>query len=509
MKEFSIDIFNHKISKCIIACAIFILISVSISLKINLNIADLGRHLKNGEYFFINWQPIKTNFYSYTMNDKFTINHHWLSGVIFYLVYRLSGFYGLSLFYFSLYLLVLLLLFSLAQKKSNFYPALITLIIGIPLFAHRREIRPEIFSYLGIVLYLLIFENLTKIKNLKLALFCLLLYQTFWSNSHILAVLGPFIAGIYLLERIIKKIYQDIIILITFLFSSILSLVITPFGYQGLLGSLSIMHEYGYRLAENMNLWFMINWSQGGLWIYQYSLFLIVLIIFLVLWQVYKLKNIRTLDILVIIFGFIAFLMNRNLPMFGIISTLWLAELLNKYINRVKIYIITMILSLLILILANGNLRLINPNTGFGLSIGNEKSAQFFKSQRIQGPIFNNYDIGGFLIFELFPEEKVFVDNRPEAYSKSFFENIYNPALTNEVNWLALDKQYSFNVIYFYRRDMTDNAQSFLYRRTQDPQWVPIYVDDFILILIKNEVKNKKLIEKYGLAKEIFTQSKN
>ena len=92
---------------------------------------------------------------------------------------------------------------------------------------------------------------------------------------------------------------------------------------------------------------------------------------------------------------------------------------------------------------------------------------------------------------------------------KSFFENIYNPALTNEVNWLALDKQYSFNVIYFYRRDMTDNAQSFLYRRTQDPQWVPIYVDDFILILIKNEVKNKKLIEKYGLAKEIFTQSKN
>jgi len=51
----------------------------------------------------------------------------------------------------------------------------------------------------------------------------------------------------------------------------------------------------------------------------------------------------------------------------------------------------------------------------------------FFKENNLQGPIFNNYDIGGYLIFNLFPQEKVFVDNRPETYSSEFFQEDYIP----------------------------------------------------------------------------------
>ena len=39
-----------------------------------------------------------------------------------------------------------------------------------------------------------------------------------------------------------------------------------------------------------------------------------------------------------------------------------------------------------------------------GLSPYIQESALFFRHNNIEGPIFNNYDIGGYLIFNLFPQ---------------------------------------------------------------------------------------------------------
>ncbi|MBF0479053.1 MAG: hypothetical protein HQL26_06185 [Candidatus Omnitrophica bacterium] len=138
-----------------------------------------------------------------------------------------------------------------------------------------------------------------------------------------------------------------------------------------------------------------------------------------------------------------------------------------------------------------------------GTMPGAESAANFFKQNHLQGPIFNNYDIGGYLILSLFPE-KVFVDNRPEAYSVDFFKNTYVPMQENDNEWFAQDQKYHFNVIFFYRHDLTPWGQSFLIRRIRDPQWAPVFVDAYTLILVKREGKNKGVIEKYELPQEIF-----
>jgi hypothetical protein len=64
---------------------------------------------------------------------------------------------------------------------------------------------------------------------------------------------------------------------------------------------------------------------------------------------------------------------------------------------------------------------------GLGL-IDCNKSAEFIKGNKVEGPYFNNYDIGGYFIFHLFPTYKPFVDNRPEAYSVDFFNEIFHGA---------------------------------------------------------------------------------
>jgi len=499
---------ESKPVKLFIVVVLSFILFIILSQKIDLVTADLGRHLKNGEYFFQQFKPVTTNYYSYTLPENPTVNHHWFSGAIFYLVYKLAGFYGLSLFYVGLYVLALGLLFGLSVKKNGFYPTLFSFILFIPLFAHRREIRPEIFSYLGIIFYLLIFEQFVKINKQNLILGLLFIYQLFWSNSHIYAFIGPVIVGLYILNNLIRKKYQNIRQLLTYELLAILSLILTPFGLTGFIKSLFIMHQYGYRLAENMSLWFMINWTQGKDWIYIYGLVLIISSIIYILFSVIKNKKISVLEILVIMTGVGAFIMNRNLPLFAIFTVLYLSKVVNKNITKVKTYYLVMIIFVLTIVFG-AKFNLVNANNGFGLQDNIEKSAIFYKSQKLAGPIFNNYDDGGYLIYELFPQEKVFVDNRPEAYTKEFFDKVYNPALADENKWQEIDEKYNLNTIYFYRHDMTDNAQAFLLRRIQDQNWVPVYVDDWMLMLLKDTELNADLINKFALPKEIFSMGGN
>jgi hypothetical protein len=133
---------------------------------------------------------------------------------------------------------------------------------------------------------------------------------------------------------------------------------------------------------------------------------------------------------------------------------------------------------------------------------GVNASAEFFKEQNIKGPIFNDYDIGGYLIFNLYPE-KVFVDNRPEAYTVDFFEN-YKLMQTDSLKWKEMDEKYQFNSIFFSHRDYTPWAQAFLISRIQDSTWAPVFVDGYNIIFLKRNEQNKEIITKYEIPKSRF-----
>ena len=122
----------------------------------------------------------------------------------------------------------------------------------------------------------------------------------------------------------------------------------------------------------------------------------------------------------------------------------------------------------------------------------------------MQGPIFNNYDIGGYLIFHLFPQEKVFVDNRPETYPPNFFQNVYVPMQEDEQIWGEKSVEYNFNAIIFYLHDATPWGQKFLITRVQDKNWVPVFADNFIIIFLKKNELNKEVIKKFEMSQEMF-----
>mgnify|MGYP001605336402 FL=1 len=142
---------------------------------------------------------------------------------------------------------------------------------------------------------------------------------------------------------------------------------------------------------------------------------------------------------------------------------------------------------------------------GIGLKENVNNSMNFYKTQDITGPIFSNYDIGSYLIFHLDEKEKVFIDNRPETYPVSFLQNEYIPMQNDDTVWDKEQNKWQFNVIYFYRLDMTPWAQEFLIKRISDPLWAPVFVDDYTIIFLNRNEKNASIIKQYELPKSMFS----
>ncbi|KKS29264.1 MAG: hypothetical protein UU91_C0007G0013 [candidate division WWE3 bacterium GW2011_GWB1_42_117] len=463
--------------------------------KINLPIVDLGRHLVNGKLFVEQGSVLRTNLYSYTNADFPVVTHHWGVGVIFYLIYRVSGFEGLTFLNAVLASLTALFIYLSVRKRCFFGVFALSLLLLAPLFASRNEVRPENFSYLLLAMYVYIFESYGVGQfKLKLLLPFLFLLQVLWVNFHIFFVFGIIITAIYVFYFIlVKKVGTQRWEVLVLLLSIVLASLVNPFGLEGLLTPFNIFRNYGYRISENQSVFFMqIRYPKFEYFFFEIAgLFLLGCITYLL----YKKKAKDELPGIVIslIFLVLGGKYLRAIPLFVItaipVMTLVLGEI------KKKVFIYGALFVVIGLSLIPGTyFSPFQPGFGVGLGKDSMESLEFFNRNSLKGPVFNNYDIGSYLIYGLYPREKVFVDNRPEAYPEDFFTETYVPMQENEEKWKEVMARHNFNVIFFYRRDFTPWAQPFLITRLADHEWVPVYVDDFALILVRNGVLNKELI---------------
>ena len=505
------EILKNKILPLILIFLFFSIYFFVLCKPINLTNSDLGRHIKNGEHVIKNFEVIKTNFYSYTYFDFKTTNHHWLGGVLLYFIFSISGFFGVHLFFIFLSLMTLFVFYKAARKNANRNLVLLVGILIMPLLSQRIEVRPEVFTYLfsGIFLFLFLEYSYGKISCKKLFLFLIPL-QILWVNLHIYFFLGPAIASAFFLEFVIKKNKEKIKNVFFLICSLLIVSLINPFGLSGLLAPLKIFDNYGYRLVENQSVWFLAKVLPQLNLLFFVLIFGILAISFILLR--YEKKWNWAGFFLFFGFSIMAWFMLRNFTLFGFFALVILTHNLNQISlanGSNKFFstkIITLILLVILTIFIFGSfLGLLQKNNGFiGLQKNNLNSIYFFNENNLKGPIFNNYDVGGYLIFNFYPYEKVFVDNRPEAYPNDFFQEIYIPMQEDEEIWNESLKKYNFNVIFFSHRDFTPWGQSFLINRVLDKNWAVVYVDDSIIIFLYRNEKNEEIISRFEIPNSFF-----
>ena len=228
--------------------------------KINLITADIGRHLINGKLLIEQNTLVSTNHYSYTMQDKLVINHHWLSGVIFYQVWQLAGFNGLSVFYAVLLTIAFIFFFLIGKSRSSWWPLIFTTVLSLPLIGLRAEVRPEVFSivFLGFETWLLL--RVMKKKQFKWwSVLIFAVIQILWVNLHLFFFLSWGVVGAMLIQQLFQRNKATSKFLAILLIVVIATSFITPFGYKSVIEPLLILRGFGYKLAENQTLFFMIK----------------------------------------------------------------------------------------------------------------------------------------------------------------------------------------------------------------------------------------------------------
>lgn len=488
---------------------------------IQLATADLGRHLINGQQILksgLTSQILSLNVYSYTHPDYAVKNHHWLFGVISFFVHQIGGFRALSWMGAGLVVLATAIGYQTSRLQNKVGQSLISLFLLIPLLTYRTEIRPELFSlvFLALSLFLLTLHQ-QKMLAWRWLIPALLLIQLFWVNIHIFFIFGlvlPLVFGLCSAKQAWLRWISLIISLIA------VSLV-NPHGVAGLLAPLTIFQTYEYQIIENQTLWFMMSRFAQPIYFYALITFVGVLLgIGLRLIVMIKHRNARfaksqlPIVILSLLFIIVNLRVVRLLPFTGLVLIPLLANTLpikkwwqwwvnNQDQTTTLSFGLPLVLVILTLLIATG---LFFPNLsqiGAGLSLENQQAITFMQTQ-VQGPIFNNYDIGGLLIYALYPRFSVYTDNRPEAYPAGFFPDDYVQPQQDHDRWLALLMQYDFQSIIFYRHDATPWGQPFLIERIAEDDWQPVYVDPSLVILARNSSTNQELIKTYGLPKSMF-----
>ena len=442
---------------------------------------DLGRHLKLGEIIVSTREVPKTNLFSYTNANEPVFNSHWGSQVIFYGIHKAFGVSGLILLNTIINTLAFGMLFLLAVRRAGLLIPSILVIPFLFILLDRTWIRPEMFGnlFFAVILLTLFVTNIRqKVKKF------FPLIAVLWINLHITAVIGVVAMGLVLLEdsisskgsRQARTISLNSLIFVGTLFA----LLVNPYGFEGMLSAFTVLNKYGYSIVENQSWFFLKDFGFPlvahiffGFFVLLASFFArkrrpgIFELLLLLMISVLTLRFVRN----EILFAFAAFLT----------ASLNFAPFQPRKTQPIFIVIFLAMSGFFI----NSSHREHGLPTGLGSRESYKNGVDFFLTENLQGPIFNNFDIGGYLIYRLYPKEKVFVDNRPEAYPVAFFQKEYIPMQIDERVFREFAKKYNFQTIVWGTHDITPWSRDFLTFIVKNPDWKAVYTDDAMVIYTK------------------------
>lgn len=487
---------------------VFILLIVGYLHPVTAFTQDLGRHILTGKIIATTLAVPKTNLFSYTAPSFPFVNHHWLSEVFFYIQHQAFGVIGLQLISVLIATIAFGIVYFFTLKRTALPAVIVIALFYLRVLLERTDIRPELYSFLFLSLFVTILysyrERFTKLIYLLIPL------QLLWVNTHIYFFVGIVIFALFVLDELFvrrKSLRQQhtLTLLGVFAATSLITLF-NPNGITGALYPLHVFQNYGYTIEENQTIFFLesLGFNRASFLFFKLS----VLTLFLALSFSYK--KTKPIDwLLAVVFTYAGAMAVRNFPLFVfatfIPASIALSHVSENLFSKQKFtktlapyfpFILFALVIWQIIVVTN------NKPVGFGVAKGAEKGADFYLANNLSGPLFNNFDIGSYIAYRMYPKEKVFIDGRPEAYPANFIQGVYIPIQQDPKLFSEATKQYTFNAIFFSHTDMTPWANTFLADILRSPDWRSVYLDDTVIILLRENKQNEALIKKYGMRRE-------
>jgi tetratricopeptide (TPR) repeat protein len=477
---------------------------------------DFWWHLKTGEWIWQHKAIPHSDPFSYTFKGAEWINYEWLFHAIIYPIYQLSGFGGLIIFVIILVLLIFLLLFLVCREvdEGKRWLSITILFLALLVSWGRFSIRPQIISFLLLVLYLflLILHRGERITTRQLILF-LVPAHILWVNMHGSFLLGIFLVGAYALGRFVplalrhhrnlKPVFQDSRLqgLMLLCLLLVMASFINPYTYRVFF--MPIKTAVAEETLSFIDEWIPVDVRSLGLIAINYTTWFRVLFLAGVISFLIRLDNLKKVEHVVIfaLFSYMAFKHVRFSVDFAIATTPLIINNLAHFKWRTHRWKWVFILPLLMLIVFSANnVKMLISQKKLGLGVWTDYPAmtvEFLRQHNVRGKIFNDYGQGGYLIWHLWPDIPVFIDGRAiTIYDQDFFWLYSMMTLKKEV-WEKGDERFGIDIALI--RDVRERGYASLaYWLDQDSNWMLVAFDDVSSLYLKRGEKFDGLIKQYG-----------
>jgi len=446
--------------------------------------ADMWWHLGTGRYILQNRAVPHADPFSFTAAGKPWIAHEWLSDVILYGVYSLAASAGLQLLAGA----VIGLAFWLAYCVSGGSTLARILALGLGIWtAHPIfSVRPQIFTFLLASVFLLVLHRYNSREQAR-ELALLPISTIFWVNLHGGYLLGPVLILLSTVGNLLDALFglQDASITkrrIGLLLLTLLACVaVVPLNPNGL-----AMYSYPFATLHSAQMqvgimeWLSPDFHLPIFYPLAGLLFLTVAVLAL------SPSRPKPSDLLLFVFFGLATLRSmRNLPFFVLVAFPLLATYLRSPSWKWPALPppIQRILKITAVVLAAA-LSALSVSDHFGLELQIEKerfpqrAAAFLKEKQLPAPLFNSYDFGGYLIWKLYPQYRVYIDGRADLYGDAFLGDFIEVYQVNADPAPALDRAGIRTVILEPRSVLA------AYLRNQK-NWTRVYEDPVAVIFTR------------------------
>ncbi|MEW6028279.1 MAG: hypothetical protein ACOYZ8_11060 [Chloroflexota bacterium] len=425
--------------------------------------SDLGRHLTLGQ-FILDQREIPTiDILSLTKNGEPRPPYEWIAQLLFALSFRLAGMDGVLALTGLLIALALTLVYSDAVRRSGLpLSALVLAALAAGASSLHWLPRPHVFTFLLFVIWLERLERVQSGEKIPLWLFPALMLL--WVNTH-----GGFIFGFlawlaYLAGWIWESIlYRRFLTGLLGLPHAETGKKFTFIGLSAFIASIVTPSGWGnWQAVLNNNSRFILSRTfetmppdllQPNAWP-----FLLLLILTVILTVLDKQRAAGHIFLL-LGFGLLGLLMARNIPLFALTATPVMAASARRMLNQAKVrvriearlveieaglrgFVWPLAATLTVLsMFTYQHWRSASSIYQFNPSVFPAAAADWLAAHPQSGNMFNEFNWGGYLLFRLWPDQKVFLDSQTDFYGEEIMR-LYEQTVTGK-DWRTAFERYA------------------------------------------------------------------
>lgn len=393
---------------------------------------DLWWHLRAGEDIISTWSIPHIDDYSFTKRGSEWVTHEWLSEVLLYGTFRLTGFVGLVFIFSSLIIVALWITYRRSSGRP--YVAGLALLLAAASSSPLFGIRPQMFTFLLASIYLTLLSRFAHDGHNR-PLWWLIPMMLLWVNLHAGFALGLALIGLYGISMVLDGFWKRARHLGILLIACAAVVPLNPNGFR--------MFSYPYEtLTSHAMAAYIEEWASPDFHKVMYLPLAALLFATLGI-LVMSPKRARAGELfLLLVTGFGSLRSVRHIPIFALVAAPVFADHLwslmktrgwDKWFTAPDTpavggkLIIGAVLVIAPVILGVSRLWHFMSHRQTYEAIRNPVAAvSFIQAQHLPGPLYNRYGWGGYLIYRLYPEYRVYIDGRADVYGDDFFIEAMN-----------------------------------------------------------------------------------